>query len=107
VALGLAYAFLSLASEKMAADALPRPSSPRFDLVRLDAAAMVFPLARHLRHKQTEAMVGLQGTLPAKVILHQIDRELEDDPYAWDMRRNREILLKRIELCRQTNAEHC
>lgn len=91
----------------MAADALPRSSSPRFDFVRLDAAALVFPLARHLRHKSTEAMIGLQKVMPAKVVLRQIDRELADDPFAWDMRRNREILLKRIEICGQTNSEHC
>jgi hypothetical protein len=104
---GLVYASLSLAAEKLAADALPRPSSPRFDFVRLQAAGVVFPLARHLRHKPAEAMIGLQRTMPANVVLHQVERDLADDPYAWDMRRNREVLLKRIEACRQTTSEHC
>lgn len=91
----------------MAAAALPRSSSPRFDLVRLDAAAMVFPLARHIRHKSVEAAIGLQNAMPPSVVLRRIDRELADDPFAWDMRRNREILLKRIKICRQTKSERC
>lgn len=94
-------------AEHMAASALPQAWSPRFDFVRLQAAGAVFPLARHLRHKPTEAMIGLQKVMPASVVLHQVERELADDPYAWDMRRNREVLLKRIDACRQTPSERC
>lgn len=91
----------------MAASALPTRTSSRFDFVRLEAAAAVFPLARHIRHKSVEAAIGLQNAMPASVVLRRIERELADDPFAWDMRRNREILLKRIETCRQTRSERC
>lgn len=85
----------------MAADGLPKDGVANFNLVKLDAARTIFPLDEYLRRIPVEVVVHAVKLLPPEMVLEEIEIALRSDPYAWDLRHDREVMLKRVEKARE------
>ncbi|HYM33402.1 MAG TPA: hypothetical protein VEU47_19035 [Candidatus Cybelea sp.] len=60
----------------------------------------MFPFDHHLRHGPVEALLTLDlmhYQIDPRAILYEIDQALRDDPYAMDLRHDREMLVKRLQ----------
>ena len=77
-------------------DAQPTRSSYRLHLGGLREAARLFPLDRYIRLQPAYALMAMEQYLGPQFILPEVDRVLLNDPYAWDLLHDRQVLIDRL-----------
>lgn len=72
---------------------LSKPSrDPVAMLDSVHSAAALFPLDHHLRRLPSAMAAGMSGVIPATRVLQEIENALELDPYAVDLKAQRDEL---------------
>ncbi len=68
----------------------------KLHLAELRRASEVFPCDHVLRRQASAALIVNADIVPPQLILMEIERTLQNDPFAWDLLHDRDVMRMRI-----------
>jgi hypothetical protein len=91
---GIMYGSAWILAEYLIARSSPTPARPVFNLPGFHTATRIFPLDFNVRTNAAFQMIRLANVLPPDEVIREIDRALEHDPYAYDLKYDRKLLVE-------------